>query len=109
MLVPPAVAIVFAMFRWWGLVGVAGYLLGLVIVVSVTLRRFGILIALGCYLASYACLVRTDPAGHSYDDDHAQMAASYRICDRYCQVLFRPVELIDRELRPVYWHFSCVF
>jgi hypothetical protein len=109
MLVPLAVAIGLAMFRWWGPVGAAGYLLGLVAAGSVTSPRFGILVALGFYLASYACLARIDPAGRCYHDDYSQMAASYRVCDRYCQVLFRPVELIDRELRPEYWHFSCVF
>jgi hypothetical protein len=81
----------------------------LVALVAVRLRRLGALVFLACYVASYAILIRQDPAGRFYAGSYSQIASSYFVCDRYCQVLYRPLELIDRELRPSYWHFACVW
>ena len=107
--VPLASAVCFALARWWGAAGIAAFVIVAVAAVSVRLRRLSPLVFLGCYVASYACLIRSDPAGRSYDGDYHQIAASYRVCDRYCQVLYRPAELADRELRPSYWRFDCVW
>jgi hypothetical protein len=102
-------AVCFAIARWWGAAGVSSFAIWAVVVVSLGLRRLVPLVLLGCYIASYALLVRHDPAGRIYCGGYEQIASKYLVCDGYCQVFYRPLELIDRELRPNYWGFACVW
>jgi hypothetical protein len=111
MLMPALAALAFAIAKWWGPVGVAGIVVVGVAWATVRLRRLSPVVVLGCYVASYACLVRIDPAGGFCGElKHGQqMASRYVVCDGVCQILYRPVESIDRDLRREHWSFACVW
>ena len=109
LVVPVVAALCCAAADWWGAAGVSASVIVIIAAVSLRLRRLVPLILLGCYIASYAILIRHDPAGRAYAGSYEQIASGYLVCDRHCQVLYRPLELIDRELRRTYWRFACVW
>jgi hypothetical protein len=108
-LLPVVCALCFAVARWWREAAGSALVMISIAAISVRLRRLAPVVLLGCYVAIYACLIRHDPDGRSYRNDYEQVAANYRVLDSYCQFLYGPLELIDRETRWRSWHFDCVW
>jgi CHASE2 domain-containing sensor protein len=59
------------------------------------------IILAGLYVGSYAALVTSQAS--PTDPLMAPRVARYRVGGAYAQVLFVPLELVDRKLRHEYW------